>query len=154
MSVEETAAPPDPRRHRAAMVRRLAVATVVPLVFLAGPFPFALAEAVTSLTDGMGRFSLARVGFVIVMALVPLAMGVTAAELAKPHPAVGPFVFTAAFVAVWGVILYRGEGGFAFFIYLVVTVPAYLLGAVWHTRTLARRGRLLLPHRGGGDGRG
>ena len=54
------------------MVRRLAVATVVPLFFLAGPFVLGLGEAAASLTGGMERLSLGRAAFVLTMALVPL----------------------------------------------------------------------------------
>jgi len=132
----------DLRRERAALVRRLALATVVPLFFLAGPFLFGLAEAAAALEGGMGRGSLGRASFVLVMALVPLGMGVLAAELAKPLPVGPPAVFTAAFVVVWGVMLMRSEGGFAFFVYMAVTAPAYLLGAAWQTRAIALRAAL------------
>jgi hypothetical protein len=132
---------PDPRHSRAAMIRRLAVATVVPLFFLAGPFVLGLGEAAASLTGGMERFSLGRVAFVLTMALVPLTLGAAATELAKPWPVGGPAVFTAAFLVVWGALLYRSEGGFALFVYLAVTAPAYLLGVVARAVLLARRAR-------------
>jgi hypothetical protein len=141
MSTEEGAVALD-ARARAAMIRRLTLATVVPLFFLAGPFLFGLGEAAAALGGGMGRLSAGRAGFVLVMALVPLGLGVLAAELAKPHSVGPPAVFTAAFVTVWGVMLMRSEGGFAFFVYLVMTAPAYLLGAAWQTRVIALRASL------------
>ena len=139
MTRELEAGAPDPGRARAARIRRLAVATVVPLVFLAVPFAIGIGEAAAALVGGMGRFSAGRAGFVLVMAVVPLVMGAVATELARPHPIGGPAVFTASFLIVWGWTLYRSEGGFAFFVYLALTAPAYLLGVVLWAVFLVRR---------------